>query len=108
MHVSFVDFCLIVRINASLLNAPLSVNALAKAPKIEQTTRVSIRSFVTNIKYPENISLRSWRYCVIKVLAAEQRSKKGSGWYSGFAAESHSTSTQYCHTILPATQAKRK
>ena len=35
MHVSFVDFCPIVRINASLLNALLSMNALARAPKIE-------------------------------------------------------------------------
>ena len=54
-------------------------------------------------------SLRSCRYCVIKVLAAEPRSKKRSGdeaflsrlhqisldWYSGSAAKSHSTSTQY-------------
>ena len=46
---------------------------------------------------------------MIKVLAAEQRSlKKGSGWYIGSTAKSHSTSTQYRHTIPPATQAKRK
>ena len=42
-------------------------------------------------------SLRSCRYCVIKVLAAEPRSKKGVGtrrFYRGFT-KSHSTSTQY-------------
>ena len=53
--------------------------------------------------------LRSWRYCVIKALAAEPRSKKRNGdeaffwrprqisldWYSGSAAKSQSTSTQY-------------
>ena len=59
------------------------------------------------------LSLRSWRYCVIKVSAAEPRSKKrewGRGvclyfsrlrrqlsldWYSGSAAKSPSPSTQY-------------
>ena len=65
------------------------------------------------------VSLRSWRYCVIKVLAAEPRSKKrewGRGvwnnfsrlrrswrlrrqlsldWYSGSAAKSLSPSTRY-------------
>ena len=41
-------------------------------------------------------SLRSWRYCVIKVLAAEPRSKKRSGDEArGSAAKSHSTGTQY-------------
>ena len=47
-------------------------------------------------------SLRSWRYCVIKVLATEPRSKKkewGRGvtldWYSGSAAKLPSPSTQY-------------
>ena len=64
-------------------------------------------------------SLRSWRYCEIKVLAAEPRSQKRSGdeafeiflaasplvtatpsnltrlYYNGSAAKCHSTTTQY-------------
>ena len=57
-------------------------------------------------------SLRCWRYCEMKVLAAEPRSKKRSGdeafeiflaapsnltrpYFKGSAAKSHSTATQY-------------
>ena len=56
------------------------------------------RPAVTRIHGMNLHSLRSWRYCVIKVLAAELRSKnKGVGldWYSGSAAKSPSPSTQY-------------
>ena len=38
-------------------------------------------------------SLHSWRYCVIKVLAAEPLSKKGTG--TAAPLPNHSTSTQY-------------
>ena len=39
------------------------------------TKKVSLQ-YKINLEY---ISLRSWRYCVIKVLAADPRTKKGSG-----------------------------
>ena len=66
-----------------------------------------------NSKVQKPPSLRSWRYCVIKVLAAELRSKKkewgrGRSWrlrrqlsldlYSGSAAKFPSPSTQYRNT----------
>ena len=73
MHVSFVDFCPIVRINDSLLNAPYLSTPSLGLPKLNRRPgRLLDHLIVTNIKYPENISLRSWRYYVIKVLAAEQ------------------------------------
>ena len=55
-------------------------------------------SHITIQMFSARDSLCSWRYCVIKVLAAEPRSKKRSGdEASGISRKSLSTSTQYRH-----------
>ena len=89
----------------------LSATDQVKAVR-ELTQHIRKKTSETTINHQTH-SLRSWRYCLIKVLAAELRSKKKKweqgvwyfswlhrqislDWYSGSAAKSHSTSTQYC------------